>query len=56
MFAQFQLAINDLATKGEGLSGEKMAAIYGDLLKRYHGPNVRIEPEYASEWSAIPHF
>ena len=56
MFAQFQLAINDLATKGEGLSGEKMATIYGDLLKRYHGPNVRIEPDYASEWSAIPHF
>ena len=48
--------VNDLATKGEGLSGEKMAAIYLDLLKRYHGPNVRIEPDYASEWSAIPHF
>ena len=26
-------AINDLATKGEGLSGEKMAAIYLDLLQ-----------------------
>ena len=56
MFAEFQLAINDLGTKGEGLSGEKMAALYGDLLKRYHGPNVRIEPDYAAEWSAIPHF
>ena len=56
MFAEFQLAINDLATKGEALSGEKMAGIYGDLLKRYHGPNVRIEPDYAAEWSAIPHF
>ena len=56
MFAEFQLAINDLANKGEGLSGEKMAALYLDLLKRYHGPNVRIEPDYAAEWSAIPHF
>jgi len=56
MFAEFQLAINDLGTKGEGLSGEKMAAIYLDLLKRYHGPTVRIEPDYASEWSAVPHF
>jgi len=56
MFAEFQLAINDLGTKGEGLSGEKMAGLYLDLLKRYHGPNVKIEPDYASEWSAIPHF
>jgi oligoendopeptidase F len=56
MFAEFQVAINDLATKGEGLSGEKMAATYLDLLHRYHGPNVRIENDYGAEWSAIPHF
>jgi oligoendopeptidase F len=56
MFAEFQLAVNDLATKGEGLSGEKMSTIYLDLLKRYHGPNVKIENDYGSEWSAVPHF
>jgi oligoendopeptidase F len=56
MFAEFQLAINDLATKGEGLSGEKMSAMYMDILKRYHGPNVKIEPDYASEWAYVPHF
>ncbi|MFL6725578.1 MAG: M3 family oligoendopeptidase [Sphingomicrobium sp.] len=56
MLAEFQLAINDLGTKGEGLSGEKMTALYLDILKRYHGPNVRIEPDYGSEWAYIPHF
>ncbi|HEY1143963.1 MAG TPA: M3 family oligoendopeptidase, partial [Sphingomicrobium sp.] len=56
MFAEFQLAINDLATKGEGLSGEKMSAIYLDLLKRYHGPKVQIEPAYSAEWAYIQHF
>jgi oligoendopeptidase F len=56
MFAEFQLAVNDLGTKGEGLSGETMAGIYLDLLKRYHGPNVRIETDYGAEWSAVPHF
>jgi len=56
MLAEFQLAINDLATKGEGLSGEKMTAIYLDILKRYHGPKVRIEPVYGAEWAYIPHF
>ena len=56
MFAEFQLAINDLANKGEGLSGEKMSALYLDLLKRYHGPKVQIEPVYSSEWAYIQHF
>ena len=56
MLAEFQLAINDLATKGEGLSGEKMTALYLDILKRYHGPKVQIEPVYAAEWAYIPHF
>ncbi len=56
MFAEFQLAINDLADKGEGLSGEKMSALYLDLLKRYHGPKVQIEPVYGAEWAYIQHF
>lgn len=56
MFAEFQLAINDLATKGEGLSGEKMSSMYMDILKRYHGPNVQMEPDYAAEWAYVPHF
>ncbi|MEO6256889.1 MAG: M3 family oligoendopeptidase [Sphingomicrobium sp.] len=56
MFGEFQLAINDLANKGEGLSGEKMSALYLDLLKRYHGPKVQIEPVYSSEWAYIQHF
>jgi oligoendopeptidase F len=56
MLAEFQLAINDMADKGEGLSGEKMSALYMDLLKRYHGPKVQIEPDYATEWAYIPHY
>jgi oligoendopeptidase F len=56
MFAEFQLAINDLATKGEALSGEKMSALYFDLLKRYHGPKVQLEPVYSAEWMYIQHF
>ena len=56
MFAEFQLAINDMANKGDALSGEKMSALYFDLLKRYHGPKVKMEPAYAAEWAYIPHF
>lgn len=56
MFAEFQLAINELAGKGEGLSGEKMSALYLDLVRRYHGPRVKIEDAYGIEWAYIVHF
>ncbi len=56
MFAEFELAIHEAAEKGEALSGEKFSAIYLELLKRYHGPGVTIDPAYALEWAYIPHF
>ena len=56
MFAEFELIAHDRAEAGEGLSGDKFTAIYLDLLKRYHGPKVAIDPAYAAEWAYIPHF
>ena len=56
MFAEFELAIHDAAEKGEALSGERLTAMYLDLLKKYHGPKVVIDPAYATEWAYIQHF
>ena len=56
MFAEFELAVHDKAEAGEGLSGEAFTALYLDLVRRYHGPKVRIDPAYAVEWAYIPHF
>ena len=56
MFAEFELVAHDQAEAGDGLSGDKFTALYLDLLKRYHGPNVAIDPAYAAEWAFIPHF
>jgi len=56
MFAEFELIAHDKMEAGEGLSGEKFNAIYFDLLKRYHGPGLGLEPSYANEWAFIPHF
>lgn len=56
MFAEFELAIHETAEKGEALSGEKMTAIYLELLKLYHGPKLAIDPAYAVEWAFVPHF
>ncbi len=47
MFAEFELKAHDMAEAGEGLSGERFTAVYLDLLKRYHGPKVEIDPVYA---------
>ena len=56
MFAEFQLALHDLAEKGEGLSGQKMTEINLDLLKRYHGPKFVMDPAYGIEWAYIQHY
>jgi oligoendopeptidase F len=56
MFAEFQLAIHDLAEKGEGLSGAKMTDINLALLKKYHGPNFTMDPLYGIEWTYIQHY
>lgn len=56
MFAEFELEAHELAERGEGVSGARFTALYLDLLKRYHGPKVAIDPAYAIEWAYIPHF
>jgi oligoendopeptidase F len=56
MFAEFELVVHDRAEAGEGLSGEKFTQIYFDLLKRYHGPGLGLDPAYGNEWAFIPHF
>jgi oligoendopeptidase F len=56
MFGEYELAIHETVEKGEGLSGEKLNAMYLALLRKYHGDAVQIDPLYASEWAYIPHF
>ena len=56
MLAEFQLAVHDRGEKGEGLSGERMSGIFLDLLRRYHGPKVTIDPAYGVEWTYIQHY
>ena len=56
MFAEFELKIHEMAEAGEGLSGDSFNEVYYDLLSRYHGPNVTLDPAYAAEWAFISHF
>lgn len=59
MFAEFELKIHELVEQGEALSGDRLTAVYGDILKRYHGHDqgiVIIDDLYTREWAYIPHF
>ena len=59
MFAEFELALYEAAERGEALSGEKISAIYGEILERYHGHDegvVVIDDLYTNEWMFVPHF
>ena len=59
MFAEFQLQLHEAIEKGDTLSGEKMTAMYCDLLKKYYGEAegiTKIDPAYCTEWEFIPHF
>ncbi|MEZ5530744.1 MAG: oligoendopeptidase F [Porticoccaceae bacterium] len=58
-FADFELAIHEEVEKGGALSGDKLNAIYGDLLKRYFGHDkgvMTIDDAYTVEWAYVPHF
>ncbi|WP_254557700.1 M3 family metallopeptidase, partial [Salmonella enterica] len=36
-FAEFQLAMHEMAAKGEPLTGKALSAIYRDITRRYYG-------------------
>ncbi len=59
MFAEFELALYEAAERGEALTGERISAMYGEILKRYHGHDegvVLIDDLYTNEWMFVPHF
>lgn len=59
MFADFERDVHAKVDKGESLTGQALTAIYGGILKRYHGDAqgvVKIDDLYSTEWAYIPHF
>ena len=59
MFAEFERDIHARVDKGESLSGKRLSAMYGEILRRYHGERegvVKIDDLYTVEWAYIPHF
>lgn len=56
MFAEFELAINERAARGEGLTADALSAIYRELNIKYFGEDIIVDEEIDLEWARIPHF
>lgn len=56
MFAEFEKAIHEEAEAGKPLTGENLRRIYGDLVRKYYGPELVIEDVATAECLRIPHF
>ncbi|MEE9602683.1 MAG: M3 family metallopeptidase, partial [Thermoguttaceae bacterium] len=58
-FAEFELAIHQMAEKGEPLTGDVLTEVYGKILKKYYGHDkgvCHIDDQYCVEWAFVPHF
>ncbi len=56
MFAEFELAIHEMAERGEPLTSDVLCECYETLVRKYYGPLLVIEPEARAECLRIPHF
>lgn len=58
-FAEFELRMHEMAEKGEPLTGDALAKLYSEIVKRYYGSDqgICVVDDYvANEWAFIPHF
>ena len=56
MFAEFELAANEMTQRGEGTTAEALCAMYKKLNEQYFGPEMNVGEEISLEWARIPHF
>lgn len=58
-FAEFELAMHQMAEKGQPITGDALANLYMTITKKYYGHDkgVAVVDDYIKhEWSFIPHF
>jgi oligoendopeptidase F len=59
LFADFELRIHEMAERDEALTGDKLSALYLQLLREYYGHDqgvCRVDQVMETEWAYIPHF
>ncbi|HEX4488477.1 MAG TPA: oligoendopeptidase F [Terriglobales bacterium] len=58
-FAEFELRIHETVEKGQPVTGDVLASLYDEIVKRYYGHDAGVcivDSYVANEWSYIPHF
>ena len=55
MFAEFELAVNRMTERGEGLTADALCEKYRQLNADYFGPDIVVDDEISLEWARIPH-
>lgn len=56
MFAEFELAMGNMAESGQALTADALCQKYHALNKLYFGPDMVSDDQIALEWARIPHF
>ena len=56
LFATWEWEAHKMAEEGKPLTKESLSAVYGDLLKEFHGPAAEYEELSSMSWARIPHF
>ncbi len=56
MFAEFELAMGQMAESGQQLTADALMKKYHELNKLYFGPDMISDDGIAMEWARIPHF
>jgi oligoendopeptidase F len=59
MFAEFELAIHEMAERGEAITGDGLNGLYLGLVRKYCGHDkgvCRVDDLYGAEWTYIHHF
>ena len=55
-FAEFEKLASERLEQGEALTAEALDGLFGELYRKYWGPEMALDPEEALSWARIPHF
>ena len=56
LFAEYERLIHERAEAGEPLTGDVLCRWYGDLVRKYYGPELSMDESAPAEGLRIPHF
>ncbi len=56
MFSEFEQRIHEMAEKGEPLTADSLGQTYGEIMRRYYGPDYTHDDLVNEYWIRIPHF